>query len=403
MKAALLRARRLIDGRARFFAIIPFVLRQKQIRDTAIAIGLAYAVMALPDALGALSAKLGLGGVSSSLFFLWFAALPVPIGALCVRFGAARLVRASLLLAVVACVALATGALFTGVACCGFALAGLANVVLQVAVPVWVSEQVPVRRVAGLLTGGLFVKTLMAVAFPFAVAVAAGVGCWPLALLPFAALAGLGVCRMTRTARPPQPVAGVRRSAERALGHVVRDPAAVVAAAAFAVAIVADVLFCLSIPELVVRRFGRGDATAAVAYAVLFGVKLPVTLLGAWHFARRPAHRTFAPVLLVALAGAVGMAVTDGLFPFLVGVALFAAGFANVYGQVFDAVALRHPQEMPAVASLLVMAVSAGAVASPLGAWARTFGGRAPEVAVLALVALLVPLAAFVTFSRNKA
>lgn len=379
------------------------MLRQKQIRDTAIAIGLAYAVMALPDALGTLSAKLGLGGVSSSLFFLWFAALPVPVGALCVRFGAARLVRASLLLSVIACASLATGALFTGVACCGFALAGLANVVLQVAAPVWVAEQVPVRRVAGLLTGGLFVKTLMAVAFPFAVAVAAGVGCWPLALLPFAALAGLGACRMTRTAaRPPQPVAGVRRSAERALGRVVRDPAAVAAAVAFAVAIVADVLFNLSVPELVARRFGRGDATAAVAYAVLFGVKLPVTLLGSWLFARRPAHRTFAPVLLVALAGAVGMAATDGLFPFLVGVALFAAGFANVYGQVFDAVARRHPQEMPAVASLLVMAVSAGAVASPLGAWARTFGGRAPEVAVLALVALLVPLAAFVTFSRSK-
>lgn len=391
-----------MKNRLRFFAIIPFVLRQKQIRDTAIAIGLAYAVMALPDALGALSAKLGLGGVSSSLFFLWFAVLPVPVGALCVRFGAARLVRASLLLAVVACVALATGVLFTGVACCGFALAGLANVVLQVAAPVWVAEQVPVCRVAGLLTGGLFVKTLMAVAFPFAVAAAAGVGCWPLALLPFAALAGLGVCRMTRTMRPPQPVAEGRQSAERALGRVVRDPVAVAAAVAFAVAIVADVLFNLSVPELVARRFGRGDATAAVAYAVLFGVKLPVTLLGSWLFARRPAHRTFAPVLLVAFVGAAEMAVVGGFVPFLFGVALFAAGFANVYGQVFGAVALRHPQEMPAVASLLVMAVSAGAVASPLGAWARTFGGRAPEVAVLALVALLMPLAAFVTFSWSK-
>lgn len=57
-------------------------------RDTALAIGLAYAVMAQVDALGALSAKLGLGGVSSSLFFLWFAALPVPVGALLVPLAA---------------------------------------------------------------------------------------------------------------------------------------------------------------------------------------------------------------------------------------------------------------------------------------------------------------------------
>ena len=176
------------------------------------------------------------------------------------------------------------------------------------------AERTSARRVAGVLTGGLFVKTLMAVAFPFAVAAASAVGGWPLSLFPFAALALLGVCRMPR---PPQPVAGARRSSERrSPWRVVRDPVAVVAAAAFAVAIVADVLFNLSIPELVVRRFGRGDATAAVAYAVLFGVKLPVT---------------------------------------------------------------------------------------PLGAWAKAVGGRAPEVSVLALVALLAPLAAFVTFSRNKA
>ena len=365
----------------------------------AVSVGLAYAVMAQVDALGALSAKLGLGGVSSSLFYLWFAALPVPVAALCGRFGATRLVRAALLLSVAACAALAQGALVAGVAFGGFALAGLANVVLQVAVPVWASEQVPACRVAGVLTGGLFVKTLMAVAFPFAVAAASAVGCWPLSLLPFAALALLGVCRMPR---PPQPVAGARGASERAPWRVVSDPVAVVAALAFAVAIIADVLLNLSMPELVVRRFGRGDATAAIAYAVLFGVKLPVTLLGSWHFARRPAHRTFAPAMLVALAGAVGMAATEGLFPFLVGVALFAAGFANVYGQVFDAVARRHPQAMPAVSSLLTMAVSAGAIASPLGAWAKAVGGRAPEIAVLALVALLVPLAAFVTLSRNR-
>ena len=85
-------------------------------RDTALAIGLAYAVMAQVDALGALSAKLGLGGVSSSLFFLWFAALPVPVAALCVRFGATRLVRASLLLSVIACASLATGALLAACA-----------------------------------------------------------------------------------------------------------------------------------------------------------------------------------------------------------------------------------------------------------------------------------------------
>ena len=164
---------------------------------------LSYAVMALPDAVGVLSAKLGVADVSSLLFFLWFAVLPVPVGILCVRLGASRLVRAALLLSGAACFLLAGGS--RPVALAGLAVAGFANVLLQVAVPVQATEAVPADRLASVLTGGLFVKTLMAMAFPSLVAWASSCSlallpfawanardAWFLALVPFAALAAWG-------------------------------------------------------------------------------------------------------------------------------------------------------------------------------------------------------------------
>ena len=359
--------------------------------------------MALADTLGVLSAKLGLSDFSSSLFFFWFAVLPLPAGALCLKWGGSRIVGWSALLSALACVALAVGASSWSFAVLGVALAGFANVVLQVAAPVWMAESFPAGRLAGVLTGGLFVKTLMAVAFPFAVALASSVGFWPLALAPFVALAACEI-RLTRSPRlrshapPMKPIRALGRGLRRVLSDLVVD----VAMVAFAVAIVADVLFNLSVPEVVARRFGSGEIAVALVYAVLFGVKLPVMLGGMWLFRRLDARRTFLPSVLVAVTGTGLMTAFGGYLACLVGVALFAAGFANVYGQVFDAVLSRHPTAAASVSSLLVLSISAGALASPILSAVRAWGGCTPEVAVFSLVSLLLPLAVFLSLARLR-
>lgn len=373
---------------------------------------LSYAVMALPDAVGVLSAKLGVADVSSLLFFLWFAVLPVPVGVLCVRLGASRLVRAALLLSGAVCFLLAGGS--RPVALAGLAVAGFANVLLQVAVPVQATEAVPADRLASVLTGGLFVKTLMAMAFPSLVAWASSCSlallpfawanardAWFLALVPFAALAAWGAASVGVAPRPAVASAEAVRTLLRATRRVLADPVSCGAVVAFAVALVMDVAYNLSVPETLSRRFGAGDAAVAVVYATLFGVKLPVTLFGAWLFRRRDARRTFALSSAVALAGALVLFAAGSLPLYLVGVALFATGCANVYGHVFGTVARRHPAEASAAASLLVTALAAGAVASPLLDAARRLGVCAAEGVVLALGAALLPLAVFVSFSRR--
>ena len=87
---------------------------------------------------------------------------------------------------------------------------------------------------------------------------------------------------------------------------------------------------------------------------------------------------------------------------YLLGVGLFAAGFANVYGHVFGSAAPRHPDDAPAVSALVVMSISSGALASPLLSSVGGLGLCAPEWMVLALVAFLAPFAAFLSMSRGR-
>ena len=363
---------------------------------------LAYAVMSLVDGIGVLSDRTNQTSISSSLFFLWFALCPLPVAVLCARQGALRVLSAAMAVAVAACVCLGLGGRCAALSAAGFALAGLSNVALQVSVPVFVGEWSSPARLAGIVTGGLFVRTVVAVAFPFIVTFAASRCRWQLALAPFVVLACLSLALVHSFRREAVATSVARTSVLPALRRVGTDALVVGSVLAFAVAIIADVVFNLSVPSIIVRRFGGGGMSVGVVYAVWFGVKLPLMLLGSRIFLRYEAQRFFGVAILVATVGAAIMCLSGRWGVFLLGVGLFAAGFANVYGHVFGAAAPQHPDDCPAVSMLLVMAISAGALASPLLTAAGALGSRAPEGLVLALTAVVLPLAAFLSFRRGR-
>ena len=357
---------------------------------------LAYAVMSLADGLGVLSERMGFAGVSSILFFLGFAFVPVPVGVLCARWGVARVLRTVFLVSAVSCVCLAVGGVCASVAAAGFVLAGLSNVALQVSLPALVGERFPPAHLAGVVTGGAFAKTAAAVSFPFVVSALAGCGHWSLALLPFFLLSVVLCCALKGPSCGKDTVKKSEATALSAVRKVLKDPVVCCSVLAFAIAIVADVVFNLAVPGVVSRRFDGGGDSVGVVYAVWFGVKLPLMLVGSRLFLQYDARRFFAGAALVALVGAGMMAACEGWWTYLVGVGLFAAGFANVYGHVFGAAAPRHPSEIPAVSVLLVMAIAAGSLASPI---LTLFGIRAVPV----LVALLLPFAVFLSCFRSRA
>ena len=377
------------------------ILREVGARD-GIGVLLLYAVMALVDCLGALSSQAGLIGVSSTLFFIWFAVAPLPVCALCNCAGTVRVLRCALSMSIVACVLLAAGARHAWCAFAGFCLAGLANVSLQVAVPAWAAESVPSRCVASVLTAGLFAKTAVAVAFPFLVSAMADVVYWWLSLAPFVAFSVAACFFAGSSASEGHAVGAAHDRVLFSFGRVLGDPVACCAAVAFAIAIVADVVFNLSVPGVVARRFFGGGTSVGVVYSVWFGVKLPLMLVGSRLFLRYGARRFFGVAALVSLAGVVLMLACNGFGLYLLGVGLFAAGFANVYGHVFGAAVLRHPDCASAVSALLVMAISSGALASPLLALVGECESCASESLLLACVALLLPFAAILSTFRGK-
>ena len=363
---------------------------------------LCYAVMALADALGVLSAQAGLVGFSSTLFFIWFAVAPLPVGAFCCRVGTVPMLRTALSLSVLACALLCAGVWSRWCSAAGFCLAGLSNVCLQVVVPVWAASRFSCSRLAGVVTGGLLVKTAVAMVFPFAVYALAGIGCWWLSLLPFAIMSAAACFAVGGAAGGGDGRLAAQIPASVGVRRVLEDPVVRCAISAFAIAIVADVAFNLSVPGVVARRFGGDGASVGTVYAVWFGVKLPLMLAASRLFLRHDARRFFGGAALVSLAGAVVMLACGGWRMYLLGVGLFAAGFANVYGHVFGSAAPRHPNDTPAVAALVVMSISSGALASPLLSFVGGLGLCAPEWMVLALVALLAPFAAFLSMSRGR-
>lgn len=355
---------------------------------------LAYSCMAFPDALGVIASRLRLDGIASSLVFAWFALFAIPSGILCDRFGSRRVAVFALGGTLPAFALLAVCGDFRYAAAAGLALAGAANVALQVSLPSRAVELFGVSRQAGVLTLGLFAKTLFAMAIPFAIAAFAHAGDWRFFFSAYgvvftaaAALMWLGGGESSCPLRGAASLAGVV--------EVARDVPTALSALSFAVGVIADVAFNLSVPDAVHLRFAMGDAAVGTVYAVLFGVKLPVTLLGAWLFGQSDARRLFPASIALAAAGAVALIVADGFFAYLAGVGLFAAGYANVYGFVFAVAAPRHPSDRAAsVAALLTMSIAGGALASPLIAAMSRLGYRSAEVLSAAATAVLLLLAA---------
>ena len=361
----------------------------------------AYVVMAFPDGIGVMSARFGMAGNASTLVFLWFALLPIAAGKLCSRLGGRPAVALSLAAALPAFALLWRGGPQSVVAAMGFALAGIANVLLQTTVPAWAAERFGAARLSGMLTAGLFVKTAVAICLPFTVAALAAFGDWRLVFVVLFAVTVASIC-LVWCSGPRQDASRVLRESRvsvRSIFTVIKDCPTLLAAIAFAVAIVADIAFNLSVPVAVPGRFGGGDMEMGLTYAVLFGVKLPVMMVGSMLFVRKGVKPFLLPAILAAAAGTLVMLLAEMFIVYLCGVALFAFGYANMYGFVYGVAAPRHPGVMPSVAALLTMSIAGGALASPLVHVLAPCGSRSTEALVLALTVALLGL--FVSIRRR--
>ena len=119
--------------------------------------------------------------------------------------------------------------------------------------------------------------------------------------------------------------------------------------------------------------------------------------------------QTTAPVWAAESFGAARLSgvLTAGLFvktsvaiglPFAV-MALFAFGYANIYGFVYGVAAPRHPGAIPSVSALLTLSIAGGALSSPL---MGAFSGCGTRSAVVLVFVLTVVLAGLFASIRRR-
>ena len=363
---------------------------------------IAYVVMAFSDGIGVMAARLDMGDAVSALVYPWFALLPILAAKLCGKTGNCKAVAISLATELPACVLLYFGATRSFLVAIGFAFVGISNVLLQTTLPAWIAELYGVGRLSGVIMAGLSVKTAMAISLPFAIVALATYGNWKMVFIFFAVVTVLSIFLALRIDSDNGKNSLPSTAPTISLGALItllKDHTTILATLALPVAIVADIAFNISVPTTVTRRFAGDDVSIGIAYAVLFGVKLLVMLIGSMCFVKRGVKPYILPSVSAAVAGTVIMLASGTFAGYLVGVALFAFGYANVYGFVFEAAVQRHQDAVPSVAALLTMFVSGGALASPLVCAVSPYGLRSSDALVLVFT---VALAVLLVMMRRK-
>ena len=342
---------------------------------------LGFLVMSFADGIGVATSRLSAAygfspavtGILPSLVFLWFFALSLPVGGLCVRCGRRKVVFLSLLLTAVALI-LPLGAKVSPVAVfiLSFGLLGIANVGLQVALPPLVASLSPPGTVSGRVMACLAVKTGATAAIPFVLSAAALLGNWEWAFPIGAAFALCAAFVLVRTSAPSVREERPSVSFCGALG-LLSDPFVLSVVGSFALAICQDVWLNLSLPGLLRSFYGWGAERQGLGATVYFMAKMPAMLLGAFALPRVKPSAAALPCVTAVVAGLVVLCLAPPVGLFFAALVLVSFGSANFYGIAFGMLAERHPDRLDGLSSLLVMSISSAALVAPLMAF---FGWR---------------------------
>lgn len=328
-------------------------------------------------------------GFLPSMIFIWFLLISVPAGLLLVRLGRRQTCILSLAVTAVAMfLGLAAGASRVWIYFVVFALLGIGNTILQAALPALLSNVTAPEKLTSRLTLGQFVKAICAALTPVFVKYAStSFGNWKLL---FPVYGGLTVVAIVALLVVPIP------REEKREGHgatfcgslaLLADPRVLVLALGVFASVAIDVGFNIAVPGILAERYQFTRDAAGMGPSVFFIAKTAASFVGAFLFARILPVKCFPWTVALALLGTVGawLAPTSQIFLAAVFVASF--GLGNTFGICFGLAIARRSDRTDEVSSLMVMAISGGAVVSAALGFAQTSFGLTGV-----FVVLLVPL-----------
>lgn len=328
-------------------------------------------------------------GFLPSMIFIWFLLISVPAGLLLVRLGRRKTCLLSLTVTAVAMfLGLAAGATRVWIYFVVFALLGIGNTILQAALPALLSNVTAPEKLTSRLTLGQFVKAICAALTPVFVKYAStAFGNWKLL---FPVYGGLTV--VTIVALLVIPIPREEKRAERGATFygslaLLADPRVLVLALGVFASVATDVGFNIAVPGILAERYQFARDAAGMGPSVFFIAKTAASFVGAFLFARILPVKCFPWTVALALLGTVGAWLAPTSQIFLTAVFIASFGLGNTFGICFGLAIARRPDRTDEVSSLMVMAISGGAVVSAALGFAQTSFGLTGV-----FVVLLVPL-----------
>ncbi len=331
-------------------------------------------------------------GLAVSAYFGASALASVPAGFLVERYGATRVSRAGIVLAVASLLGVAAFATTLWSLIAILALGAGANAMGQLASNTTLSRHVPPRRQGlsfGIKQAAIPVATLLSGAAVPTIALTLG---WRWAFVFVAVLAAAALLLVPNDRE--ETVSKKAKTAKRATGALI-----VVGVGATLAAASANALGTFLVDSAVARGISPGPAGLALTLGS--AVCVTARVLGGWLADRRP-DRAIAVIAGLLLTGAVGLlllSVSGGL-PLVAGVVLgFGFGWSWP-GLMNFAVVRLHPQAPAAATSITQTGVYAGGCIGPLGLGTLATATDYPTMWVVASIAMLAAAGAMLLGSH---
>lgn len=334
-----------------------------------------------------------------SMVFLWFLLLSVPISMLMSRIGRKAVTIAGYVFTAVGMLIpfLAGRDCHLAYYFVGFALLGIGNTAIQVAVNPLLAVIVPADKMTSYLTTGQIFRnmSIMLVA-PIVTLLTAATGSWRLLLAIYAALTVAGGVWLQAT-----HIGGSDRG-DRAAGlkecfGVLRNRTVAICTAGISCFIAADVSIGYLSSQLIANDNSILTSTG------FYACRIVGTILGAYLLTRISDVKYMRYNMLVALVVVIELLVAKNSVVIFLLMGIFGFTMACVFATLYAAATKALPAKTDAVAGLMIMAISAGAIAAPVtSALIKLCGGT--HYGVLFVVPCLGYLtwAAIALEKRNK-
>jgi fucose permease len=308
------------------------------------------------------------------MVLLWFFVLSVPAGVLQDKYGKRKMLNAGMVIQ-----AIGLGLPFIhysfGMMFASFILLGIGNTVIQVSANPLLQDVTPGEKLASYLSTSQFVKAIISFSGPIiATFMARSFGDWKLVFAVYGITSLLAAFWLSMTPITESKPDRKPASFASCFGLLKNRFVAFMALSIFLI-VGAEVAINTNIANILIAKYGITLETAAYGISVFFAGETIARFLGAIILNWIKPRLFLFLIVILSLAGVLGVFLAPGNTIALVSIFLIGLGAGNMFPVIFSLALAKMPERANEISGLLIMAVSGGAVIPlVMGFVSTTFG-----------------------------